>query len=235
MSLIKFFFTFFLILFFTSCSSDNYSKVSVSELVDNILLCSSTTCIEYGQKLGKNKEFDSHKRRRYTELDGNAISIYWEPFQYDAMRLLAIRVQNKDQDKWYAPNSTEIGFFKAIIIQAYGNTFSNTILGPVMGLFAKSSLPNVGNSNSERYIGYWKAPKGRLFHIFRERGVDYVVKNENEKFSARMVNDSLKGKNSANMEFSIFVKDDFAYYSFDGVVIAYQRITKEEYDSFYAE
>jgi len=224
-----------LILFLVGCSSNNYEYVSASGIVDDILSCSFSTCIETGPRLGKNKEFDSHKRLRYSELNGNEISIYWEPYQYDSTGILAIRIQNKDQDKWYAPNSTEIGFFKAIIIQAYGNTFSNTVLGPFMGLFAKSSSPNVGNSNSERYIGYWKAPKGRLFQVLRERGIDYVVKNENEKFSARMVNDSLKGKNSANMEFSIFVKDDFAYYSFDGVVIAYQRITKEEYDSFYAE
>ena len=61
------------------------------------------------------------------------------------------------------------------------------------------------------------------------------MKNEKGELSARMVNDSLKGENSANMEFSIFVKGDFAYYSFDGVIMAYQRITKEEYDNFYAE
>ncbi len=136
MRMLKTVFCMLVIVFLVSCSFEKYSSVSVPSLVDDIHSCSIDSCIGYEQKLGKNKEFDSHKRLRYTELDGNEISIYWEPYQYDSTGILAVRIQNKDFDKWYAANATEIGFFKAIAIQVYGNTFSNTILGPVMGFFA---------------------------------------------------------------------------------------------------
>ena len=136
MRMLKTVFCMFVISFLVGCSSKEYSYVSVPSLIDDIISCLSDSCIGYEQKLGKNKEFDSHKRLRYTELDGNEISVYWEPYQYDSAGILAVRIQNKDGDKWYVANATEIGFFKAVAIQVYGNTFSNTVLGPVMGFFA---------------------------------------------------------------------------------------------------
>lgn len=120
-------------LFFWGCSSD-YSAINSYQFIKDTLECSSNaSCTKRPQ--WQEIETDSYGRLRHTKIQGNDISIYWEPHQVGATTMLATRIQNKDMDKWYAPDLTEIGFFKAIVVQVYGNTFSNTILGPIMGFF----------------------------------------------------------------------------------------------------
>ncbi len=121
-------------LFFWGCSSD-YSAINSYEFIEDALECSSDASCTTNSKW-QEIETDSYGRLRHTKIQGNDISIYWEPYQVGATTMLAVRIQNKDTDKWHAPNLTEIGFFKAIVIQVYGNTFSNMILGPIMGFFA---------------------------------------------------------------------------------------------------
>ena len=45
---------------------------------------------------------------------------------------------------------------------------------------------------------------------------------------------ALRGKNNVDMDYSMTVKGDSAYYLFADITTGYKRITKEEYDKIFA-
>ncbi len=216
-----------------ACSSD-YQQIVLTSTINNILQCSSKQINETCQKF-RDVERDSHGRIRYAKISGNNVYVYWHPYQYEPSGILALRVQNKDDDKWYSTDLSELSFFKAIFVQAYGNAFSNMVLGPITGLFAdspqdiqspKASVEQDGN----KFIGYWADDKGFAFEVLTA-GEYFIIRNINGDLSADLVNNELKGENAVGMEFFMRVDGNTAYYDFSGVVTKFQRISKGEYDN----
>lgn len=87
--------------------------------------------------------------------------------------------------------------------------------------------------SSPIFEGFWKGDNSTIFEVFKENENSYTIRNINGSLSAKIQNDSLKGKNNLNMEFSMIVKKDSAFYSFGGLTTAYKRIDKSSYDEIF--
>jgi hypothetical protein len=62
--------------------------------------------------------------------------------------------------------------------------------------------------------------------------MDYIIRNVNGDLNATIVDDTLRGKNSLDMEYKMAVKGDSAYYTFSGIVTGYARISKQSTTKF---
>lgn len=84
------------------------------------------------------------------------------------------------------------------------------------------------------YVGFWKGEANMIFEVLTENGSDYIIRNVNGDLTAQIVDGSLRGKNSLDMEYVMNVKGDSAYYEFGSITTGYQRISQEEYQQIYA-
>lgn len=88
--------------------------------------------------------------------------------------------------------------------------------------------------NSANYVGCWKGESNMIFEVITENGTDYTIRNVNGDLKATVSDGALRGKNSLDMEYSMKVKGDSAYYEFGSIVTGYQRISQEEYQKIFA-
>ena len=97
-------------------------------------------------------------------------------------------------------------------------------------LFAACGL----KSDTGSYIGYWQSDANTIFEVLTENGEDYIIRNIYGDLSAKVVDGALRGKNNVDMDYSMTVKGDSAYYLFADITTGYKRITKDEYDKIFA-
>jgi len=84
------------------------------------------------------------------------------------------------------------------------------------------------------YVGCWQGEANMIFEVLTENGSDYIIRNVNGDLNAKIVNDTLRGKNSLDMEYTMYVKGDSAYYNFGSITTGYKRISQEEYQKLFA-
>jgi len=132
----------------TACSTSDYEFINIQQTIRDVQDCSlnktnqSKSCSQMASI-----EYDSFGRIRYTEMLGNSISIYWHPYNLSPAEILAIRIQNNESDEWYNASGEELGVFKSVFVQTYGNTFSNNILNFFIGLICETPVPVIEESN----------------------------------------------------------------------------------------
>lgn len=150
-------------------------------------------------------------------------------------------VENRYSGFW---SSTEINILDAYCVYMFSNCCD---YGSSQTNFNKDVALSVlclkdGDSRSARnvvepksYIGYWLGEGNMIFDVFTENGEDFIIRNVNGDLKVKFEDGILRGKNSLDMDISMTVKGDSAYYQFgeneDGSIITgYKRISKEEYD-----
>jgi uncharacterized protein (TIGR02145 family) len=133
----------------TACSTSDYEFINIQQTIRDVQDCSlnktnqSKSCSQMASI-----EYDSFGRIRYTEMLGNSISIYWHPYNLSPAEILAIRIQNNESDEWYNASGEELGVFKSVFVQTYGNTFSNNILNFFIGLiYDETPTPVIEGAN----------------------------------------------------------------------------------------
>ncbi|MCQ2063745.1 MAG: hypothetical protein MJY99_10485 [Fibrobacter sp.] len=84
-------------------------------------------------------------------------------------------------------------------------------------------------SDKPNFVGCWQGEANMIFEVLTENGTDYTIRNVNGDLSAQIVNDTLRGKNSLDMEYTMSVKGDSAYYNFGSITTGYKRISDSEY------
>ena len=89
-------------------------------------------------------------------------------------------------------------------------------------------------TGTESYIGYWQSDANTIFEVLTENGEDFIIRNIYGDLTAKVVDGALRGKNNVDMDYSMTVKGDSAYYLFADITTGYKRITKEEYDKIFA-
>ncbi|MBR4917109.1 MAG: hypothetical protein IKZ45_08570 [Fibrobacter sp.] len=87
---------------------------------------------------------------------------------------------------------------------------------------------------TESYIGYWQSDANTIFEVLTENGEDYIIRNIYGDLTAKVEDGALRGKNNVDMDYSMRVKGDSAYYLFADITTGYKRITKDEYDRIFA-
>ena len=90
------------------------------------------------------------------------------------------------------------------------------------------------SKETPNFIGYWQGEANMVFEVLTENGMDYIIRNVNGDLNATVVDDTLRGKNSLDMEYKMAVRGDSAYYTFSGIVTGYARISKQKYDEILA-
>lgn len=87
------------------------------------------------------------------------------------------------------------------------------------------------------FTGYWKGDANIIFEVLpkAENSSDYIIRNLNGDLEASIQNDTLRGKNSLNMEFFMVVNGDSAYYQFENIRTGYKRISQSEYEAIFKE
>lgn len=90
------------------------------------------------------------------------------------------------------------------------------------------------DSGKQNYVGYWMGESNMIFEVLTENQKDYTIRNVNGDLSATIRDGALRGKNSLDMEYSMRVKGDSAYYEFGSITTGYKRISKDEYDRIFA-
>jgi hypothetical protein len=85
------------------------------------------------------------------------------------------------------------------------------------------------------YSGCWLGESNMAFEVFTENGTDYTIRNVNGDLKATIEGDTLRGRNSLEMEYKMSVKGDSAYYEFGGIITGYKRISKDEYTKIVAD
>jgi uncharacterized protein (TIGR02145 family) len=133
----------------TACSTSDYEFINIQQTIRDVQDCSlnktnqSKSCSQMASI-----EYDSFGRIRYTEMLGNSISIYWHPYNLSPAEILAIRIQNNESDEWYNASGEELGVFKSVFAQTYGNTFSNNVLNFFIGLiYDETPTPVIEGAN----------------------------------------------------------------------------------------
>ena len=133
----------------TACSTSDYEFINIQQTIRDVQDCSlnktnqSKSCSQM-----TSIEYDSFGRIRYTEMLGNSISIYWHPYNLSPAEILAIRIQNNESDEWYNASGEELGVFKSVFAQTYGNTFSNNVLNFFIGLiYDETPTPVIEGAN----------------------------------------------------------------------------------------
>lgn len=90
-------------------------------------------------------------------------------------------------------------------------------------------------SDKENYIGYWQNDENTVFEVLMsENGGDYIIRNIYGDLTAKVDNGALRGKNNVDMDYSMTVRGDSAFYVFADITTGYKRISKEEYDKISA-
>ena len=104
----------------------------------------------------------------------------------------------------------------------------------ILALLLLSVMFFACSKEQPNFIGYWQGEANMVFEVFTENGMDYTIRNINGDLSANVIDDTLRGKNSLDMEYKMAVKGDSAYYTFSGIVTGYARISKQKYDEILA-
>lgn len=104
----------------------------------------------------------------------------------------------------------------------------------ILALLLLSIMFFACSKEQPNFIGYWQGEANMVFEVLTENGLDYTIRNVNGDLKALVDGDTLRGKNSLDMEYKMAVKGDSAYYSFSGIVTGYARISKEQYDAILA-
>ena len=89
-------------------------------------------------------------------------------------------------------------------------------------------------ADKDDFVGYWQSDANTIFEVLTENGEDYIIRNIYGDLSAKVVDGALRGKNNVDMDYSMTVKGDSAYYLFADITTGYKRITKDEYDKIFA-
>ena len=84
------------------------------------------------------------------------------------------------------------------------------------------------------FIGYWQSDANTVFEVLTENGEDFIIRNIYGDLTAKIVDGELRGKNNVDMDYSMKVKGDSAYYLFADITTGYKRISKAEYDKISA-
>lgn len=90
-----------------------------------------------------------------------------------------------------------------------------------------------GSKDKANYIGYWQGEENLIFEVLKTAENLFTIRNINGDLQASVQNDTLTGKNSLDMPFSMTVKGDSAYYQFGTITTGYKRIDKATYDALY--
>jgi len=90
-----------------------------------------------------------------------------------------------------------------------------------------------GSKDKANYIGYWQGEDNLIFEVLKTAENQFTIRNINGDLQASIENDTLTGKNSLDMPFSMSVKGDSAYYQFGTITTGYKRIDKATYDALY--
>lgn len=94
------------------------------------------------------------------------------------------------------------------------------------------------SSKNPEFTGYWKGDANIIFEVLpksADNATDYIIRNLNGDLEASISNDTLRGKNSLNMEFFMVVDGDSAYYQFENIRTGYKRISQSEYEAIFKE
>lgn len=91
------------------------------------------------------------------------------------------------------------------------------------------------SKETPNFVGFWQGEANMVFEVLTENGSDFIIRNVNGDLKATVDSDTLRGKNSLDMEYKMAVKGDSAYYSFSGIVTGYARISKQKYDEILAK
>lgn len=104
-----------------------------------------------------------------------------------------------------------------------------------LSLFSLFFFACGSKSENANYVGYWQGEANMIFEVLTENGTDYIIRNINGDLNAKIVGDTLRGKNSLDMEYTMFVKGDSAYYNFGSITTGYKRISEAEYKKMFEE
>ena len=91
------------------------------------------------------------------------------------------------------------------------------------------------SKETPNYVGCWQGEANMIFEVLTENGSDYTIRNINGDLKATVINDTLRGKNTLDMEYTMFVKGDSAFYNFGSITTGYKRITHDEYLKIFNE
>ena len=108
-------------------------------------------------------------------------------------------------------------------------TITFAILSVISLIFVACGMQD-DKQGKDAYIGYWQNDENTIFEVLSENGTDFIIRNVYGDLTAKIENGALRGKNSVDMDFSMKVKGDSAFYLFADITTNYKRITKEEYD-----
>ena len=112
-------------------------------------------------------------------------------------------------------------------------TITIAILSVISLMFSACGLQN-DKQGKDAYIGYWQSDENTIFEVLSENGTDFIIRNVYGDLTAKIENGALRGKNNVDMDYSMTVKGDSAFYVFAEITTGYKRITKEEYDKINA-
>ncbi|HHX15429.1 MAG TPA: hypothetical protein GX724_04640 [Fibrobacter sp.] len=84
------------------------------------------------------------------------------------------------------------------------------------------------------YQGYWLGEENMIFEVKRTDDGKYTISNINGSLNAEYKEKALRGKNSLDMDFSMEVKGDSAFYTFGSVTTSYKRIDADTYKKILA-
>lgn len=128
-------------------------------------------------------------------------------------------------------SSTEIGNGLAYSVYVFMNCCDfGAGQAEILKNVAQSVLCVEGDdADDQSYVGYWLGSGNNSFEVLTENGRDFIIRNEYGDLQARIKDGALRGKNLLDMEYSMTVRGDSAYYEFGGNINGYKRITRDEY------
>lgn len=125
--------------------------------------------------------------------------------------------------------------YKCFIFQSKNSYFNDMKKIITLLAFSFLALSFIAcDSGKQNYVGYWMGESNMIFEVLTENQKDYTIRNVNGDLSATIRDGALRGKNSLDMEYSMKVKGDSAYYEFGSITTGYKRISKDEYDRIFA-
>lgn len=83
------------------------------------------------------------------------------------------------------------------------------------------------------YQGFWLGEENMIFEVKENSDGKYDISNINGSLKAEYKEDTLRGKNSLNMDFYMVVKGDSAYYTFGTITTGYKRIDEKQYKEIF--